>query len=115
MTVVDPWRVKPVNEALVPLADRHRLVVTVQDSCRVGGAGAAIGQCLRDAGVTTPVRELGLPARFLGHGSRAQVLSECGLSGQDISRELVEHVARLGMEEPSSTAPIRAGQGREEK
>jgi 1-deoxy-D-xylulose-5-phosphate synthase len=95
VTVVDPRWVKPVDPALVTLSARHRLVVTVEDNNRVGGVGSAIAQTLRDAGVPTPVREFGLPPRFLDHGKRPDVLAECGLTGQDIARDVVAVVARL--------------------
>jgi 1-deoxy-D-xylulose-5-phosphate synthase len=94
-TVVDPRWVKPVNAALVPLAARHRLVVTVEDNGRVGGVGAAVAQTLRDAGLQVPVRDFGIPQRFLAHGKRADILAEIGLGAQDIAREVVEAVARL--------------------
>ena len=95
VTVVDPRWVKPVDSALAPLAARHRLVVTVEDNNRIGGVGSAIGQTLRDAGVPTPLRTFGLPPRFLDHGKRPEVLAECGLTGQDVAREVVATVARL--------------------
>ncbi|MFD6364591.1 1-deoxy-D-xylulose-5-phosphate synthase, partial [Streptomyces roseolus] len=56
-TVVDPRWVKPVDEALAPLAAEHRVVVTVEDNSRVGGVGSAVAQALRDAGVDVPLRD----------------------------------------------------------
>src|SRR3712207_1243305 len=53
-TVVDPRWVKPVDEAMAPLAEQHRVVVTVEDNSRVGGVGSAVAQALRDAGVDVP-------------------------------------------------------------
>ncbi|KWX00365.1 1-deoxy-D-xylulose-5-phosphate synthase [Carbonactinospora thermoautotrophica] len=95
VTVVDPRWVKPVAPELVTLAARHRLVVTVEDNGRVGGVGAAIAQALRDANVPTPVRDFGIPQRFLDHAKRPEILAEIGLTAQDISRQVVEAVARL--------------------
>jgi len=95
VTVVDPRWVKPVDPELGPLAARHRLVVTVEDNGRAGGVGAAIAQVLRDARVPTPLRDFGIPQRFLEHATRAEILSEIGLTAQDISRAVVEEVARL--------------------
>ncbi|MGH3328516.1 MAG: 1-deoxy-D-xylulose-5-phosphate synthase [Streptomycetales bacterium] len=95
VTVVDPRWVKPVNPALGPLAGDHRLVVTVEDSGRVGGVGSVIAQSLRDAGVPTPVRDFGIPQRFIDHGERHDLLAEVGLAAQDISRAVVEAVARI--------------------
>jgi 1-deoxy-D-xylulose-5-phosphate synthase len=95
VTVVDPRWVKPVDPALVRLAARHDLVVTVEDGVRSGGVGGAIAQALRDADVRTPLKEFGIPERFLEHGKPAEVKAEIGLTAQEVSRRVVEAVARL--------------------
>ncbi|WP_328484468.1 1-deoxy-D-xylulose-5-phosphate synthase [Streptomyces sp. NBC_00377] len=94
-TVVDPRWVKPVDEAMAPLADRHRVVVTVEDNSRVGGVGSAIAQALRDAGVDVPLRDFGIPPRFLDHASRAEVMAEIGLTAPDIARQVTGLVSKL--------------------
>ena len=95
VTVVDPRWVKPVDPALVALAAEHRLVVTLEDNGRVGGFGSVLAQELRDAGVSVPLRDFGLPQRFFEHGKRGEVLAEAGLTAQEVSRHVVEQVARL--------------------
>ncbi|EFL03230.1 1-deoxy-D-xylulose-5-phosphate synthase [Streptomyces sp. TverLS-915] len=94
-TVVDPRWVKPVDEALAPLAEKHRIVVTVEDNSRVGGVGSAVAQALRDAGVDLPLRDFGIPPRFLDHASRKEVLAEIGLTAPDIARQVTGLVAGL--------------------
>ncbi|MGY1496712.1 1-deoxy-D-xylulose-5-phosphate synthase [Streptomyces sp. QTS52] len=94
-TVVDPRWVKPVDEAMVPLAERHRVVVTVEDNSRVGGVGSAVAQALRDAGVDVPLRDFGIPPRFLDHASRAEVMAEIGLTAPDIARQVTGLVSRI--------------------
>jgi len=91
-TVVDPRWVVPVPSSVIELAADHRLVVTLEDGVRVGGIGTRVRQDLRDAGVDTPVTELGLPDEFLDHGSRAQILEEAGLTPQHIARDVVAQV-----------------------
>jgi 1-deoxy-D-xylulose-5-phosphate synthase len=80
---------------MAPLAERHRVVVTVEDNSRVGGVGSAIAQALRDAGVDVPLRDFGIPPRFLDHASRAEVLAEIGLTAPDIARQVTGLVAKL--------------------
>ncbi|MFG2786543.1 1-deoxy-D-xylulose-5-phosphate synthase [Streptomyces sp. NPDC048419] len=94
-TVVDPRWVKPVDEAMAPLAERHRVVVTVEDNSRVGGVGSTIAQALRDAGVDVPLRDFGIPPRFLDHAARAEVMAEIGLTAPDIARQVTGLVSKL--------------------
>ncbi|MCX4723064.1 1-deoxy-D-xylulose-5-phosphate synthase [Streptomyces sp. NBC_01306] len=94
-TVVDPRWVKPVDEALAPLAEQHRVVVTVEDNSRAGGVGSAVAQALRDAGVDVPLRDFGIPPRFLDHASRKQVMAEIGLTAPDIARQVTGLVAKI--------------------
>jgi 1-deoxy-D-xylulose-5-phosphate synthase len=92
VTVADPRWIFPVHPTLVHWAARHRLVISVEDGCRTGGVGAAIAQACADAGVTTPVRVLGLPARFIGAGSRSCLLAEHGLSAQAITATALQAI-----------------------
>ncbi|MBQ0852756.1 1-deoxy-D-xylulose-5-phosphate synthase [Streptomyces sp. BH-SS-21] len=94
-TVVDPRWVKPVDEAMAPLAERHRVVVTVEDNSRVGGVGSSVAQALRDAGVDVPLRDFGIPPRFLDHASRKEVMAEIGLTAPDIARQVTGLVSKL--------------------
>ncbi|WP_030857741.1 1-deoxy-D-xylulose-5-phosphate synthase [Streptomyces sp. NRRL S-37] len=103
-TVVDPRWVKPVDEAMAPLAEKHRVVVTVEDNSRVGGVGSTIAQALRDAGVDVPLRDFGIPPRFLDHASRAEVMAEIGLTAPDIARQVTGLVAKLDGRYERSTA-----------
>jgi 1-deoxy-D-xylulose-5-phosphate synthase len=95
VTVVDPRWVRPVQPRLVELAREHRLVVTVEDGIRTGGFGTAVAQALRDADVPTPVRDVGVAPGFHPHGSRAELLSDLGLTSQDVAREVTEWLSRL--------------------
>ncbi|MCU7825646.1 1-deoxy-D-xylulose-5-phosphate synthase [Kitasatospora sp. DSM 101779] len=94
-TVVDPRWVKPVDPALVDLAAAHRLVVTVEDNGRTGGVGAAVAQAMRDAGVDTPLRDLGIPQEFLAHAGRGEILEEIGLTGTGVAAQTAAHAKRL--------------------
>ncbi len=88
-------RVGPVASELVELARGYRLVVSVEDGIRTGGVGEAIGQALRDAGSPVPMIPLGVPAGWHPHGSRGEILSDLGLTAQDVARRVVETVSGL--------------------
>ncbi|MFF9688214.1 1-deoxy-D-xylulose-5-phosphate synthase [Streptomyces sp. NPDC014623] len=107
-TVVDPRWVKPVDEALAPLAAEHRVVVTVEDNSRAGGVGSAVAQALRDADVDVPLRDFGIPPVFLDHASRGEVMAEIGLTAPDIARQVTGLVAKLdGRYESRTAEPVR--------
>ncbi|MDT7538201.1 MAG: 1-deoxy-D-xylulose-5-phosphate synthase, partial [Actinomycetota bacterium] len=94
VTVVDPRWIAPVPPELLELARSHALVLTVEDNGRIGGFGSVLSQALRDADIDVPARDIGIPNRFLAHGTRAQVQADVGLTAQEVARRLVEHVAR---------------------
>ncbi|WP_461008532.1 hypothetical protein, partial [Streptomyces capparidis] len=52
-------------------------------------------QALRDAGVDVPLRDFGVPPRFLDHGSRGEVLAEVGLTAPDIARQVEALVRKI--------------------
>lgn len=93
VTVVDPRWVKPVNPALVALAAKHQLVVTIEDNGVVGGVGAVLLQTLSAAGIDVPVRIHGIPQEFLDHAKRAVILERIGLSPQAIALDIVHEIA----------------------
>ncbi|MBT2439374.1 1-deoxy-D-xylulose-5-phosphate synthase [Streptomyces sp. ISL-36] len=93
-TVLDPRWIKPVDEALAPLAARHRLVAVVEDGIRTGGVGAAVGQALRDAGVDVPLRTFGIPEQFLPHAKRGELLADLGLTPVEIAGRIGAALAR---------------------
>ena len=84
-TVADMRFVKPLDRRLVlRLAARHELLVTVEENVVAGGAGSAVNELLRARGAARRVVNLGLPDRFVEHGSQAQLLARCGLDAQGI-------------------------------
>ncbi|WP_019900036.1 1-deoxy-D-xylulose-5-phosphate synthase [Salinispora arenicola] len=98
VTVVDPRWVRPAPAELVELAAGHRLVVTVEDGVRVGGVGDALAQAMRDADVEVPVKDLGVPADWHPHGTRAQILADLGLTAQDVARDVTGWISRLDVD-----------------
>jgi len=61
------------------IAARHRAIVTLEENATAGGAGSAIGELLAAEGVALPLLHLGIPDRFIEHGSREDCLVAAGL------------------------------------
>jgi 1-deoxy-D-xylulose-5-phosphate synthase len=87
-TVVDPRWVQPVPEPLIKLADGVRLVVSIEDNGLNGGFGSAFAARLRAAGVTAPIRSLGVPQQFVAHASRNEVLTALGLTAVGVAQSI---------------------------
>ncbi|WP_420456864.1 1-deoxy-D-xylulose-5-phosphate synthase [Rubrivirga sp.] len=81
--------VKPLDAALLTeVFGRHSRVVTVEDGVRDGGAGSAVLEWASDAGVLdgTRVVRLGLPDRFVEHGTQRQLHDEVGIGPDGLVR-----------------------------
>jgi 1-deoxy-D-xylulose-5-phosphate synthase len=79
-TLVNMRFVKPLDEELViTQASRHRAIVTIEENAVMGGAGSAISEVLAAAGVQVSTLHLGIPDRFIEHGSRDTCLAAAGL------------------------------------
>ena len=97
-TVVNMRFIKPLDVALVrELATSHDALVTVEEGCIMGGAGAAVAEALAAEGIVKPLLMLGLPDRFIDHGDVAVLLASCGLDGAGIAASVRE---RFGAGEP---------------
>ncbi|OLB13507.1 MAG: 1-deoxy-D-xylulose-5-phosphate synthase [Gammaproteobacteria bacterium 13_2_20CM_66_19] len=85
-TFVNMRFVKPLDEDLiVALAARHRALVTIEENVTQGGAGSAVGEVLASEGLQLPLLQLGIPDRFIEHGSREGCLAAAGLDAASLS------------------------------
>jgi 1-deoxy-D-xylulose-5-phosphate synthase len=79
-TVVNMRFVKPLDEELViRLAGAHGALVTIEENAVAGGAGSAVTELLANCGHALPTLSLGIPDRFVEHGSREDCLAAAEL------------------------------------
>ncbi|HYM35870.1 MAG TPA: transketolase C-terminal domain-containing protein, partial [Steroidobacteraceae bacterium] len=79
-TLVNLRFVKPLDEELVlKIAAKHKALVTVEENVVAGGVGSAIEELLAANGIMVPTLNLGIPDRFIEHGSREDCLTAAGL------------------------------------
>ena len=90
VTVIDPRWVKPLPQSLITMADRYKSVVVVEDGIAHGGIASALSEMFRGAGLDTPIHSIGVPLTFIEHSKRAEILSDLGITSQNIAREIVE-------------------------
>jgi 1-deoxy-D-xylulose-5-phosphate synthase len=86
--VVDPRWVLPVPDALIKLAGESRMVVVVEDGIENGGIGASVARRVAEANVGVTVHGIGVPMRFLEHGSREELLHDLGLDPTGIAQRI---------------------------
>ena len=90
VTVIDPRWVKPLPLSLITMAQRYKSVVVLEDGIRHGGIASTISEMFRDAGLMVPLHSSGVPLEFIEHSKRGEVLSDLGITAQNITRSVVE-------------------------
>lgn len=76
---------KPLDEELLSdILARHPAVVTVEDGAVNGGLGSAVAEYMADHGARARLARLGIPDRFVEHGTVAELRRECGIDTQGI-------------------------------
>ena len=92
-TVWDVRVVRPLDSAMLADAARHRLVLTVEDGVRLGGAGTFIADALGRLDLSRPappVVVLGTPLEYISQAKPAQIHAELGLDGPGIAASVVK-------------------------
>jgi 1-deoxy-D-xylulose-5-phosphate synthase len=71
--------VKPLDEMLLhEVFSKFKKVITVEDGCIQGGMGSAVLEFMADNGYQAQVKRLGVPDRFVDHGTQNELYAECG-------------------------------------
>ena len=97
-TLVDMRFVKPLDEQLISeLAANHQLVVTVEESAVMGGAGSAVNEFLAQTSTPIQTLNLGLPDRFLEHGKPFEMLDEINLNCEGIIQAIKNKQNECGL------------------
>ena len=97
-TVANMRFIKPLDTDLViQLAKRYDALITVEEGCIMGGAGAAVAEALSAAGIVKPLLLLGLPDKFIDHGDAGKLLALNGLDAAGIAESIRQ---RFLMDEP---------------
>jgi 1-deoxy-D-xylulose-5-phosphate synthase len=89
VTLVNSRFVKPLDQGLIlSLADRNRVIVTVEENVLAGGFGSAVSELVERSGKTSRVASVGLEDRFYEQGPRSWLLDQAGLSPEKLADRL---------------------------
>jgi 1-deoxy-D-xylulose-5-phosphate synthase len=70
--------VKPLDEMLLHgIFSKFKKIITVEDGCLQGGMGSAVIEFMADHGYVAEVKRLGIPDRFVDHGTQKELYAEC--------------------------------------
>ncbi|CCQ94486.1 1-deoxyxylulose-5-phosphate synthase [[Clostridium] ultunense Esp] len=89
--VVNARFIKPLDEEMLfSMAQEHLPILTLEESCRYGGFGSAVLEYYVDHALAPHVVNMGIPDRFIGHGSVNQLLEELNLNVQGVMERMRE-------------------------
>ncbi len=84
-TLIDMRFIKPLDtDCIKQLSETHQLLITVEENALMGGAGSAVNEYVLNAGLNIQIRNIGLPDRFIAHGSPEDLLKDAGLTSDKI-------------------------------
>jgi 1-deoxy-D-xylulose-5-phosphate synthase len=79
---------KPLDEeCLHEVCKRFDKIITIEDGTISGGFGSAVLEFMADHGYQCKLKRLGVPDRFIDHGSQQELYRECGFDAESIRKE----------------------------
>ena len=90
--VYDLRFVKPIDEKLLhKIFTKYKCIITVEDGCIMGGMGSAILEFGAKNNYHTKIEILGIPDKFIPHGSPEKQKKECGIDKKSIKDKIIEN------------------------
>ncbi|MBR5302611.1 MAG: 1-deoxy-D-xylulose-5-phosphate synthase [Clostridia bacterium] len=87
--VIDAWSLRPMDmDCLHELFEEETRIVTIEEGEMIGGFGSEIARLCVEQGAPQPIAIMGLPNRFIAHGTVDQLLEECGLTVENIVQRI---------------------------
>jgi 1-deoxy-D-xylulose-5-phosphate synthase len=77
--------VKPIDEVMLhEVFSKFKKVITVEDGCLMGGFGSAVIEFMVDNNYQAEVVRLGIPDKYINHGTQEELWAECGFDQKGI-------------------------------
>nr|WP_319510910.1 1-deoxy-D-xylulose-5-phosphate synthase [uncultured Draconibacterium sp.] len=85
--------VKPLDtEMLTEIMNNFDQLITIEDGAIQGGFGSAVLEFMAENGFTNKIKILGIPDKFIEHGTPDELYKECGIDTKGIVRTAKELV-----------------------
>lgn len=84
--------VKPIDELMLhEIFGKYKHIITVEDGCLMGGFGSAVLEFAADQGYkNSSIVRLGIPDRFIEHGTQQELYRECGYDKNSIKSTVIK-------------------------
>ena len=81
---------KPLDRKMLDeIGKNYDSIVTIEDGVLQGGMGSAILEFMSDQGYSPTVRRIGLPDKFVQHGTPKELYHICGMDAESIEKVLL--------------------------
>ena len=92
-TLINMRFIKPIDKRMIKIiASTHDLIVTVEDNAVMGGAGSSVLEVISDHKIDCETLSIGIPDKFIEHGTQNEVYAMCGLNKASIIKKIVKHI-----------------------
>jgi 1-deoxy-D-xylulose-5-phosphate synthase len=89
--IVNMRFVKPLDADMIDdIASRHSKIVTLEENNLPGGFGSAVVEYLSERNLKNDVLRIGLPDKFVDHGTQAELHKILGIDVDGIARQIKE-------------------------
>jgi len=99
--------IKPLDaDVITEMAHSHTLLVTVEENAVIGGAGSGVNELLAAAGIAANILNIGIPDRYIEHGSRKDCLAMAGLDVNGILEQVNARLKQLHTSQSASGSDL---------
>ena len=81
---------QPLDEEILEQASHYRHIITLENGVIRGGLGSAVIEWMNDHDKTCRIHRIGLPHRFIPHGTITELETECRMDPQAIYNKIIE-------------------------
>ena len=87
---------KPLDEMMLhDIAKKFKQIITIEDGVIQGGFGSAVLEFISDNNYSTHVKRLGIPDKFIEHGTPEELYSMLGLDADGIAKSIAKCMKSL--------------------
>jgi 1-deoxy-D-xylulose-5-phosphate synthase len=82
---------KPLDEELLKeVFDRFKYIISIEDGVIKGGFGSAVLEFMAEHGYSAKVKLLGIPDKFIEHGSQEDLYRQCGIDKEGLCHAITD-------------------------